>query len=287
MGRPIFSHTYAAASPAVRTEPEPKVDTCEKWSVWNRFDPDSDEFFENAEYEAFIDPAQLAAHSVEIPVLAEAEGQSDTSDSSDGGASDEGSPMAVGSDDPAVLIADAYAEAYTAPSTSWEDFTQWRTRGGPPLFAPHSPVANQSTPPFIPPSISRESSPGLEVVPLPADEPPRSPTLRRAVNITPIVISRIQTEATDRSPSPETPDAPSTPPTHATPLPQSSLVTPSPPPSLTPRIYSWRRQPSASPTSPSRIRGNWDGPLTNPHARMSFARIEATPVRIRIPSSVM
>jgi hypothetical protein len=34
-------------------EPEPTVDLCEKYSFCNRFDPVSDDFFQDAEYEAF------------------------------------------------------------------------------------------------------------------------------------------------------------------------------------------------------------------------------------------
>ncbi|TFK60237.1 hypothetical protein BDN72DRAFT_850692 [Pluteus cervinus] len=57
MGRALFSKSYPATTPTVRSEPEPILETSyEKWSRWN-FDPDSDEFFHDAEYEAFIDPA--------------------------------------------------------------------------------------------------------------------------------------------------------------------------------------------------------------------------------------
>src|ERR1700692_417065 len=56
MGRPLFSTSYS--TPVVRTEPEPAPPTIpfEKWTHWNAFDPDSDEFFESpdAVYEAFL-----------------------------------------------------------------------------------------------------------------------------------------------------------------------------------------------------------------------------------------
>jgi hypothetical protein len=62
----------------------------------------------------------------------------------------------------------------------------------------------------------------------------------------------------------------------------------SPPPSVTPRFYSWQHHPiPALPSSPSQARGNRDGPLTNPRARMSFARIDSSPARIRIPNTVL
>ncbi|EPT03015.1 hypothetical protein FOMPIDRAFT_1014972 [Fomitopsis schrenkii] len=53
MGRPLFSHHQ---TPAVRVEPEQPHPACEKWTYWNAFDPDSDEFFErdDAVYEAFV-----------------------------------------------------------------------------------------------------------------------------------------------------------------------------------------------------------------------------------------
>ncbi|KAH9832610.1 uncharacterized protein C8Q71DRAFT_777294 [Rhodofomes roseus] len=54
MGRPLFSQYHQ--TPAVRVEPEQPQPACEKWTYWNAFDPDSDEFFErdDAVYEAFV-----------------------------------------------------------------------------------------------------------------------------------------------------------------------------------------------------------------------------------------
>ena len=49
----VPSVLYDIYKPAVRIEPEPTVDLCEKYSFCNRFDPDSDDFFRDAEYEAF------------------------------------------------------------------------------------------------------------------------------------------------------------------------------------------------------------------------------------------
>lgn len=55
MGRALFSVSHPVSKPAVqvRTEPEPQVQY-ENWSRINAFDPDSDEFFEDAVYEAVI-----------------------------------------------------------------------------------------------------------------------------------------------------------------------------------------------------------------------------------------
>ncbi|KAH9479334.1 hypothetical protein JR316_0007924 [Psilocybe cubensis] len=292
MGRALFSLAYATPAPVIRTEPEPEVDICERWSAWNRFDPDSDDFFEHAEYEAFVGPSRSAAQEAAMPPLVEADAQLDSPESTENSVNEQGSPMAVGSDDPAILIADAYSIRATTWGNDEEDSTsspteaEWREADLAISSSPTDEHDQTSIPPFIPPVAFREASPALETVSLPSNDPPRSPTLRRAVNITPIIISRTQTEAIDRSPSPDSPSMPSTPPSGVA-FPQA-LLTPSPPPSVTPRIYSWQRHSIPSlPSSPSLLRGNRDGLLTNPHARMSFARIDSSPARIRIPSGVM
>lgn len=303
MGRTVFSQAYTAA-PAVRLEPEPKVDICEKWSAWNRFDPDSEEFFRGAEYEAFVDPAQLAREQAEMAALAAAEGNSETSDSTESSVSDQGSPMAVGSDDPAILIAGAYSnhalweedmDVVSPTETEWrptsaDSSTIYTSSNIPPMFNSRSPPSDRSgIPAFIPPASFRELTPGIEVESSQSNGSPRSPTIRRTVNITPITISRGQIDPAARSPSPDSSAPPSTPPPYATYGQQAqTLVTPSPPPSVTPRFYSWQHHTiPALPISPSLARGSRDGPLTNPRARISFARIDSSPARIRIPSSVM
>ncbi|KAF7430953.1 hypothetical protein PC9H_006668 [Pleurotus ostreatus] len=55
MGRALFSISHPVSKPdvQVRTEPEPQ-EQLENWSRINAFDPDSDEFFANAVYEAVI-----------------------------------------------------------------------------------------------------------------------------------------------------------------------------------------------------------------------------------------
>lgn len=268
MGRAVFSHTYTAV-PAVRTEPEPQVDICERWSAWNHFDPDSEDFFQNAEYEAFIDPVP----SLEAATLVGTEVVSDTSDSSDGSVSDNGSPMAVGSDDMSVLINNLRAAE-----------AEWATRR---VSAPVASPEVSPTPAFFPPAYLRAPTPTLEANSTTSSSPPRSPTVRRTVNIAPISIPNERVVEVDLSPSPESPMPPSTPP----PQPREQhdmMFSMSPPPSVTPRFYSWQRHAIPTlPSSPSLARGNRDGPLTNPRARMSFARIDSSPARIRIPNTVM
>ena len=307
MGRSLFSLTYTAPEPSVRTAPEPKVDLCERWSSWSHFDPDSEDFFQDAEYEAFVDPAQLERERAEIAAMAAAEGStSDSSDSSDASDSDRGSPMAVGSDDPADLIAGATRRAQWAAivDARMEVDAEWRPttdRATSPMVYTTSPVYVSDMPalipvdqsgnlPFIPPAVFRAPTP-TRVIDDETDSPsasPRSATLRRTFNITPINVSRVQVEPLTRSPSPETPGSPVTPPPH-TPAAyrQHAQMTPSPPPSVTPRFYSWQNHPlPAIPTSPTRVRGVREGPLTNPRARMSFTRID-TPARVRVPNTVL
>lgn len=266
MGRTLFSQAYAA--PAVRTEPEPQFDICERWSVWNRFDPDSETFFQDAEYEAFIDPVQLEREAAALATEAAA----DSSDSSDGSVSDSGSPMAVGSDDGVAIISDVLAAE-----------AEWVTRRGS-AAEPRSP-SSLDIPPFFPPSFLREPTPSPNSPT--SSEAPRSPIVRRTVNISPISVSSERLIQVDRSPSPDFPPLPSTPPPQPREQPDA-LFSMSPPPSVTPRFYSWQHHPiPALPSSPSQARGNRDGPLTNPRARMSFARIDSAPARIRIPNTVL
>ena len=126
MARSLYSQTNSAPAPVItiRTELEITPQSCEPWSSWDHFDPDSEEFFQDAEYEAFIDPAQYAREQLaaaRADSLGDADGDaaSDASESSEGGVSagNGESPMAVGADDPAVLIADIY----TNHSARWSN----------------------------------------------------------------------------------------------------------------------------------------------------------------------
>ena len=292
MGRTLFSMV-----PAVRVEPEPTVDLCEKWSMRNRFDPDSDEFFQDAEYEAFIDPIQYQREQEELATVAQADVATESSDSGESN-SERGSPMAVGSDDPAILIA-TYADhpwTSTTASSGWQSPTAdhptgtagitYNPRRMQSVFGarPHEPddADHLGNPVFIPPASFREPSPDIVDPPSSA---PRSSTVRRTVNITPI------TAPADPDPlrSPSLDDRPITP----TPPPliryQTSpvLLTPSPAPSATPRFYSWQRPiTTLPPISPTLPRGNRDGSFIIPHTRISLMPIDDTRIRIRHPDIV-
>jgi len=64
------------------------------------------------------------------------------------------------------------------------------------------------------------------------------------------------------------------------------MMTPSPPPTVTPRLYHWQNHPiPAIPTTPTVVGGNRDGPLTNPHARISYARLGSAQAPVVITNS--
>ena len=289
MGRSLFSML-----PAVRIEPEPTVDLCEKWSLWNQFDPDSDDFFQDAEYEAFVDPEQHRREREELAAAAQADAATESSDSSES-SSERSSPMAVGSDDPAILIATYANHPWSSAATSggWQSPTaDHSTVTAGITYNPHrmqsvfgarpretEDADHLGNPAFIPPAAFREPSPGMEFDASTPSSPPRSPNMSRTLNITPITIPtspHVVFMPPTRSPSPETP-APYTPP----PL-RYQTLTPSPAPSATPRFYSWQHHSSPTlPPSPTLSRGNRDGPFTNPHARVSLMRIDAATARAR------
>ena len=301
MGRSLFSQSYST-TPAVRIEPEPTVDLCEKYSLWNRFDPDSDDFFQDAEYEAFIDPVQYQREQEELAAVAQADAVTDGSESSES-SSDRGSPMAVGSDDPTILIA-TYANhpwSSTPASGGWQTATTdhsavtagitYNPRRMQSVFGarPHETeeADHLGNPVFIPPDSFREpSEPDHDQL----SSPPRSPpALRRTTDITPITVPanpQVVFMPPTRTPSPDALTTPSTPPLSHQSLP--AMLTPSPAPSVTPRFYSWQHHPPIPtlpiptvPPSPSLSRGNRDGPFTNPHARVSLMRIDAATARAR------
>jgi len=283
MGRPLYSLSYTA--PAVRTEPEAGVSPYEKWTYWNAFDPDSDEFFEsdNAVLEDFIDLDQASPPALEALTadLVGRRGGSNSSSSSEGTVSERGSPMAVGSDDPASMLAEAY------PAVNWELREE----------SANSDPARESTSQFImnmfdvvslsenegegvaPDGYQHSRSATLTMLPDPRMPRPRFPAeaLPRTSSITPIPIPVGRNRATSRrgleqmtnSPT-SSPFIPSTPPSHSS----FGQGTPSSGSSSTPTFLTWSRHPMtpASPTPNS-------GPLTNPNARMSLAHIAPTLIR--------
>ncbi|KAH0836759.1 hypothetical protein J3R83DRAFT_8507 [Lanmaoa asiatica] len=272
MGRPLYSSAFKT-TPAVR-DPEPP--SFEKWSYLNAFDPDSDEFFdnENAVYEDFIVPVTAVNPEEEeeederdMLVVRMGNASPITSESS---LSDSESPLAVGAEDRAHLVVDAFHDirqieeaesalvepavrvrlATRAPpgQARWVSQTtdspngRLHPRRG---FATTAAIRNVS---YVPYPQRFGSLP----VPAPSAPIPVPAVSRRSVTV-------------DERALP----SPSTPPRQTTHIPMS------PPPTSTPRLYSWARNPShtASPSS--------GGPFTNPHARTSYAHLSPALVRIR------
>lgn len=310
MGRALFSQNYTS-SPVVRTEPEPSVDPFTKWSSWNAFDPDSDEFFDNAVDELFIDTEEYRQEYQQEQERLSSLGDSGTgsSASSESSESDRGSPMAVGSDDPAILIADAYSSidweqrflAAGAADVDWRRARDERQRNSlvyaslSSIFnsrAPRRPGAEASDnavpvranrprsatvsggPAFHPPSSLRNSTTANEI----GNDPPSSPFTTLTVNISSMAIP------VEPSTGPISPQWSATPPETPHPPQEQNMFSPSPVPTVTPRIYSWNHPwVSRSPTSPS-FHGA-GGPLTNPSARMSLARIPISPAPVHVQNA--
>ncbi|KAI0738476.1 hypothetical protein C8Q80DRAFT_1124660 [Daedaleopsis nitida] len=267
MGRPLFS----ARSPAVRVEPEPQQPTYEKWTYWNAFDPDSDEFFENddAVYEAFIDPAdriQLPADRAQPSAVVDV----DVSSSSEASSSGRGTPMEVVDADAPDTASEARREILRASGMRALDDPSPRNavldaeiEAGRDLPSQErvlyylSLMENMENPQGRERRNQQEPRPTVrERIPTYLDLPQEE---SRTPSPEPVALSRA-------IPIPSTPARPSTPPAQNTPL----FASPSPPPSVTPRLYSWS---SLAPAP-----GVPGSPLTNRGARMSVAHIVAPPL---------
>jgi hypothetical protein len=299
MGRPLFSASYS--NPAVRTEPEiaPPAFPFEKWTRWNAFDPDSDEFFQRADavYEAFLDSADvqlppenrveggdevLETERLEALIVRELEeSESDSSASSEGTISGRGSPMAVGSDDPAGTLVNAYGPG-VEPRLQTEagsdnagqganrqsiDVEYWSTTED--LSMPPLRYADDSVPVTTTQEFVNERRISRVV-------PPLSPF--RSRGFIPYFPRPFTRPITPPHPHDQNQDDVYI--TH-------EQTSPSPAPTVTPRLYSWSsRAPlgRGEPGSPSPLQRQRPrpGPLTNPSARMSLAHISPAPVRVRM-----
>ena len=289
MGRLLYS------TPLVHTEPEQTVDTTSpaaivygKWTNPSDFDPDSDEFFEreDAVFEAFLDPADVARLHVETAATANAgtagelservdeftvrvthEGSSSPSSSSSDMStiSGRGSPMAAGTHD-AFAMGGMSANVYAAlRDAGWTPPASSR-----PV---HARVTARETHEQLSQASLREGAENISTSPYQGrgfiPPPPSSPP--------------VQMEVEDEH---LPPTRPVTPPhqliaAHHAP---SMYESPSPAPTVTPRLYSWSsRTPfGRSGTVPwhTSVYRTHQSPLTNPGARLSFAQISPTPARI-------
>ncbi|KAJ6518929.1 hypothetical protein C8R45DRAFT_949770 [Mycena sanguinolenta] len=274
MGRALFSETYGSKAPAIRVQSESVPADPARWSLSNPFDPDSDDFFQGAEYEAFMDVGEV--DRLEHPVVA-SDSSSDSSDSGRDSPLEDTSrpvhvvwaPMPDQSPSGATyqpVVDEATGEilyARTLPSADTDDAVTIRATAEPERVRPV--VVHVGS--VLPPSSLRNSTTATDLE--------RANTTGglspRRVSVPPITIP--VASSTSSPPSPLT-ASPTTPPavysTHM------QLMTPSPPPTVSPRIYVWGGRTPASPGSPS-VRHTYShsaaGPLTNPGARQSLVRI--------------
>jgi len=254
MGRALFSQRYlpgAAACDELLPAVPPLGAPCQRWGPCNQFDPDSEDFFKNAQLEQFLDglfdsPAwTLGRTSPPHPAVVGDTNPSPTtttsSNDSDDSLSDaHQSPMAVGADDPASLL-DAYVPADVQHFPQDEPRRQSRStrrssRRPSSLHHPEDPLLFHQTPPppdFTTSAPHSASSPSTAVST--AQSRPeaqqaagtsRSPVVRRTVNITPINI-------------PSQP-APASPPATSAAYPDNT-TNPFPLRNALPRFYTWTR----------------------------------------------
>ncbi|CCM02521.1 uncharacterized protein FIBRA_04623 [Fibroporia radiculosa] len=301
MGRPLFSQTHRA--PAVRIEPEQSLPACEKWSYWNAFDPDSDEFFErgDAVYEAFVDPAHASAEigaqiALAPPTLIDVSTSSSSSEGSSSGRqspADDREDLSVEEIDLALRSRGGWVQrSRAADDEEGSPNTTQTTSDYSRLESPRTPVdamdvmqrrwASHMADSYTRNRTASSASPrpvGQRALsPTSPDESPRVSRqtdmlepVRQVLPLTfPHTIPGIPRSRGMPAPQPSTPDRPTTPPSRFAGFYQS----PSPPPSVTPRLYSWSaRSPMLStPTSPVP-----PGPLTNRNARLSVPHISPPP----------
>jgi hypothetical protein len=275
MGRALFSH-YISSEPVVRSQSPPAPpsnDFYGTWSVWNNFDPDSDEFFDGAQYEAFIEPGQPSPPPPAQQSIPHLEDPDSSESSSEGGDNDRGSPMAVGSDDPVDMIARAYSRSWDlTPEES--RYALQRPLDGPAnayMPLPQAPTRVRAPVPDDAPSLStsRARIQSTTDTPVAAVSDPAVPLIPFATpSISPIDIPverRIPHAVGTPSPSRFH---------HGSP---SNDFTPSPAPAFTPRIYNWNRIPDpSSPTPASRLSVSGS---VSPVSRMTLPRV--TPIRVQ------
>lgn len=232
MGRPLYSSTSAtraaasattpAPSPpevAIRTQPEaaPEQPEVRRWSYWNAFDPDADEFFDgpNAVYEAFVDPSSLPPLREEISEEARRERIMST----------------LGLVTDLSLARSSSSESESASET----------------VSPYSPGPEATYVHVERAQLSDDSDDDEDEASVPpaASLPP--PVVHR-------VVASVETE-TEIARSATPPPRPSTPPgTQFMVSTTPHVYTPSPPPTVTPRLFTWAPR-NSYPASPLPNRG--------------------------------
>ncbi|EKM50637.1 uncharacterized protein PHACADRAFT_264016 [Phanerochaete carnosa HHB-10118-sp] len=251
MGRPLFSQAYTA--PAVRVEPE-QPQPYERWSYWNPFDPDSEEFFADAEDER-ICSVESVVRGVS-PVMEEV----GSSSSSEASLSGRGTPtqeddglsieeVELGYRRRALdgVVRDTTVRTIVLPE---DDGQTYRAVARPQTSFIRTSYheSPQWDPPTRSPSPVSFPLPHMEVMP---DLPRPAPTHSDPI---PILVS-----ARSTTPHNDTP--------------RYSYGSPSPPSSVTPRLYTWTALQSLT---------SQGSPLPNRGARRSLAHIAPSPATARI-----
>jgi len=310
MGRPLFSHQYQ--TPAVRVEPE-QPPTYEKWTYWNAFDPDSDEFFESedAVYEAFIDPSQLPLQGSEDGTQSRSHSPQlvmrDDSVSS-ASSSGRGTPM---DDAQSVSVEEINLDRRQAAWVQIGRVEETETQRDPmPTTFVESPIEDRvyhagemvtqyanmyqivsthpsraspsRTPPRVSPPPFIRSPTYIDY----ASRPPSPPVhIERATQL-PSPVDDDELEYISPPAAPTTPPRPVTPP-HAARFLDDHSEEPTPPPTVTPRFYTWGTSrwaippashypPSPVPASPLAHRG-----VPPPMAWVAPSTVLVPPSRIR------
>lgn len=253
MGRPLFSQAYNTA-PAVRVEPEQPL-PYERWSYWNPFDPDSEEFFADAEDER-VCPTEGVVRGAS-PVLEEA----GSSSSSEASMSGRGTPTQE-EDGLSVeevelqyrrraldsAVREASVRNIVTSFSPQDDGQTYRAVARPQTSYVRTSYRE------IPQWEHPTRSPSPVEMPLPRTEVVSDLVVMTSARSNPIPIPARPTTPQDDTPT-------------------YSYGSPSPPPSVTPRLYTWTAlQSLASPSSP----------LPNRGARRSLAHIAASPAATRI-----
>lgn len=249
MGRALFSHHHHVVQVV---HPDSAQHCPEKWSPWNYFDPDSDEFFENAERELFTDTEEYRRQEeeeqrerpqhVRVSDIVVGEAGMDSSASSESEDSSEHGSITESSPDwrHRVLVA----------GQEWHRQSSHRTQNELPHPATMNFLRDPATTTTVEHARSRPRAVSLSHAHL-----PNSPLRHSSIPALPSSSFR-QFAATPSTPHPVS---------------ISPYLSPSPPPSVSPNIYTWNRRPLPVPTSP--LAAQTAMGMLNPDARVSRANV--------------
>jgi len=286
MGRALYSTRYTSvvepviAEPAEHHPPTPYS----RWSkVTNNFDPDSEEFFVDAQYEAFVDPNSLPPHQLDSRASSPAvfsDISSSSASSEDGGAVGSGESEET---DPALLmarVARSDPEWATTILRLGRAMDQRQNR-------PRVTAANVTSAPQ-PLRVSNGSTRPITTSLSPDEETNIDRNFEQWFNQGARREVDSATPTGQDTPTVRAAAAPSTPMPIPPPMvrgggahiapevlmgtPQSFQMTPPSPVSVSPRLLSWGRTPAS-------VRGG--GPLSSSSARVSVSAVPVARVRVQ------